>query len=728
MPDDLATQARTDTGDPLLDCLALLARLHKHPISPEALQAGLPLAGNRLTPQLFVRAAERAGMAARIVQRKLGRIPRLVLPAVLVLDQGRDACILSAIEGDGSFEIIVPAGEEGIRKRMAAGELEKSYSGVAILVHPARHLDDRAGDVDSVLRASWFWGTLYRHRRDYVQVLLASVMINFFVLVSPLFIMNVYDRVVPNNAIETLWVLAIGALTVFVFDFAFRMLRAYFVDGVGKKVDVIVSNRLFEHIIGIQLAVRPASAGSFANNVREFETLREFFTSATLTMMVDLPFSILFLFVIGWLAGPLVLVPLAAIVPVVVVGIILQFPLTRLINANFQVAAQKHGVLVEAIDGLETIKGTSAEGVLQGKWEHAVGVVAATGQKSQLLSATGVNFTMFVQQIVTIIMVIVGVYLITENLLTLGGLVACTILTGRALAPLGQIAGLLTRFQHARMAYKSLSQLMAMPLERPPGKAFLRRLSLDGDIEFAKVTFKYPQQPVAALDACSFKIAKGDRVAILGRVGSGKSTVARLIVNLYQPETGTVLVDGVDVGQIDPADLRRHIGYVPQDVKLFYGTVRDNMVMGNRRADDASFLRAARLSGVDKIVGRHPAGFDLQVGEQGRALSGGQRQAVAIARALLADPGVLVMDEPTSAMDFATEHVFVNSLLEFLKGKTLVLVTHKPSLLALVDRIIVLDAGRVVADGPKDKVLQALSQNQQQQPQPPAKPAGGGVT
>jgi ATP-binding cassette, subfamily C, bacterial LapB len=715
MPDDIAqAQSRTESGDPLLDCLALLARLHTHPISADALQAGLPLAGNRITPQLFVRAAERAGMAARVVERRLSRIPRLVLPAVLVLDKGRDACILSAIEADGSYEIIVPAGEEGLRKRVSAAELEKSYSGVAILVHPARHLDDRAGDVDSVLRHSWFWGTLYRHRKDYAQVLLASVMINFFVLVSPLFVMNVYDRVVPNNAIETLWVLAAGALTVFGFDFLFRMLRAYFVDGVGKKVDVVVSNRIFEHIIGIRLAVRPQSAGSFANNVREFETLRDFFTSATLMTLVDLPFSILFLAVIGWLAGPLVFVPLIAIPIVVIVGIALQFPLTRLINANFKVSAQKHGVLVEAIDGLETVKGTSAEGILQGKWEQAVGVVAATGQRAQMLSATGVNFTMFIQQMVTIVQVVVGVYLIAENQLTLGGLVASTILSGRALAPLGQVAGLLTRFQHARVAYKSLSDLMAMPLDRPAGKAFLRRLQLDGNIEFAKVTFKYPNQQVPALDGCTFRINRGERVAILGRVGSGKSTVARLIVNLYQPETGTVLVDGVDVGQIDPADLRRHIGYVPQDVKLFYGTVRDNMVMGNRRAGDEAFLRAARLAGVDRIVSRHPAGFDLPVGEQGRALSGGQRQAVAIARALLADPEVLVMDEPTSHMDFATEAQFVHALIEYLKGRTLVLITHKPSLLALVERIIVLDGGKAVADGPKEKVLQALQQNQGQ--------------
>ncbi len=716
MADNLAEQLAEDTGDPLLDCLTALARLHARPISADALRAGLPLAGQRLTPQMFVRGAERVGMSARVVGRKLDRIPRLVLPAVLLLDGGRDACILTALHDDGTAEILLPAGGEML-KRLPLAELAKSYSGYAILAQPARQIDDRAGDVGGVLSDSWLWGTLYRHRRDYAQVLIASVMINLFVLISPLFIMNVYDRVVPNNAIETLWVLAIGATTVFVFDFGFRMLRAYFVDGVGRKVEVLVSNRLFEHVLGILLRVRPASAGSFANHVREFETLREFFTSATLTMVVDLPFSFLFIFVIFWLSGMLALVPLAAIVPVVVVGLLLQIPLVRLINRNFAVAAQKHGVLVEAIDGLETVKGTSAEGTLQRKWEEAVGIVAETGQKAQLLSATGVNFTMFMQQFVTVVMVVGGVYLISENLLTLGGLVACTILTGRALAPLGQIAGLLTRFQHARVAYKSLSQLMAMPVERPPGKTFLRRLSLEGDIEFAKVNFKYPNQTVPALDGCTFRMRKGERVAILGRVGSGKSTVAKLVVGLYPPESGAVLVDGVDVGQIDPADLRRLIGYVPQELKLFYGTVRENILMGSPRADDEAFLRAVRIGGVDRIVNRHPAGFDLPVGEQGRLLSGGQRQAIAISRALLSAPGVLVMDEPTSAMDFATEQAFVAALLEYLKGRTLLLVTHKPTLLALVERIIVLDAGRVVADGPKEKVLQALAQGG---PKPPA--------
>lgn len=708
MQDNLA-YAIDDSGDPLLDCLVALAQLNSRPISPDALRAGLPLAGNRLTPEMFVRAAERAGMAGRVVERSLARIPRLVLPAVLLLDRGRDACILTALNADGSAEIIMPAAGPD-RRRLPLAELKESYSGIAIFAHPVQEIDDRAGDLDPVLRHSWFWGTLYRHKRDYLQVLTASVMINFFVLASPLFVMNVYNRVVPNNAIETLWVLAIGAITVYVFDFAFRMLRAYFVDGVGRRVDVLVSSRLFQHVMGIRLRERPASAGSFANNVREFETLREFFTSATLTALVDLPFSILFFATIFWLGGPLVYIPLLAIIPVVVVGIILQFPLTRLIRTNFAVAAQKHGVLVEAIDGLETIKSISGEGVAQHKWEQAVSVVAATGQKAQMLSAMGVNFTLFMQQMVMIVMVIGGVYRIADNLLTLGGLVACTMLSGRALMPLAQVAGLLSRYQHARMAYGSLSKLMALPVERPPGKTFLRHAAIEGNIELAKVEFRYPGASLPALDGASFKVSKGERVAILGRVGSGKSTVAKLLMGLYQPDSGAVLLDGVDVNQLDPADLRRHISYVPQDVRLFYGTVRENIIMGNRHAADEAILRAARIAGVDKIVSRHPAGFDLPVGEQGRGLSGGQRQAVAIARALLSNANFVVMDEPTSAMDFATEQTFVNALLAAFAGKTLILITHKPTLLALVERIVVLDVGRVVADGPKEKVLQMLSQ------------------
>jgi len=700
---------KTAPADPLLEALIALLREHGKPMSGEALLAGLPIAGGRLNPQLFVRAAERGGMTARVVERPLERIPRLVLPAVILLDEGRDACVLTALDGDEA-EIIVPASGE-LRRRMPLAQLRAAYSGIAIFAQPARRLDDRAGDVEGTMRRSWFWGTLYNHRREYGQVLLASLVINFFVLVSPLFVMNVYDRVVPNNAIETLWVLAIGAIAVYVFDFLFRMLRAYFVDGVGRKVDVLVSSRLFEHVLGIRLSARPASAGSFANNIREFEALRDFFTSATLTMLVDLPFSILFLVVIAWLGGPLVLIPLLAIIPVVAVGLILQVPLTRLIKANFAVGAQKHGVLVEAIDGLEALKGASGESVSQRKWEQAVGAAAATGQQSQLISATGVNFTMFMQQLVNIVMIIGGVYLIADNRLTMGGLIACTILSGRALMPLAQVAGLLSRYQHSRMAYDSLNQLMALPIERPPGKNFLRREKLDGHLEFAKVAFKYPEQPVAALDGVSLKITAGERVAILGRVGSGKSTIAKLLLALYQPESGTVMVDGVDVNQIDPADLRRQIGYIPQDVKLFYGTVRENMAMGSRVVDDEAFLQAARLSGVDKIVSRHPAGFDMPVGEQGRALSGGQRQAIAIARSLLGNPSMLVMDEPTSAMDHATEQSFVSALLGWLPGRTLVLVTHKPTLLALVDRIIVVEFGRIVADGPREKVLQALMQN-----------------
>lgn len=707
------TEILRATPDPLLDALLTLLHLHGRPASPESLLAGLPLTEGRLTSELFVRAAERGGMTARLVERRLERIPQLVLPAVLLLNGGREACILTGLGADGA-EIAVSGAEE-VRRVVPLDELERSYDGVAIFAQPSRRLDDRAGDVEGALQGSWFWGTLNRHRREYSQVLLASLVINFFVLVSPLFVMNVYDRVVPNNAIETLWVLAIGAITVYVFDFLFRMLRAYFVDGVGRKVDVLVSSRLFEHILGMRLSSRPASAGSFANNVREFETLREFFTSATLTMLVDLPFSILFLVVIAWLGGALVLIPLIAIIPVVVVGLVLQLPLTRLIKANFAVAAQKHGVLVEAIDGLEALKGASGESIAQHKWEQSVGTAAATGQRAQLLSATGVNFTMFMQQLVSIVMVIGGVYLIANNSLTLGGLVACTILSGRALMPLSQIAGLLSRYQHARNAYDSLSQLMALPVERPAGKSFLRREKLEGHLELAKVSFKYPGQPVAALDGVSLRIAAGERVAILGRVGSGKSTISKLLLALYQPDSGAVMVDGVDVNQLDPADLRRQIGYIPQDVKLFYGSVRENMVMGGRGAGDESFLQAARLSGVDKIVSRHPAGFDMPVGEQGRGLSGGQRQAVAIARALINQPALLVMDEPTSAMDHATEQAFVQAMLGWLPGRTLVLVTHKPTLLALVDRIVVVEFGRVVADGPKDKVLQALMQNSQQQ-------------
>ncbi len=698
-----------DFEDPLVQCVTIIATLLQRPISAEALKAGLPHAEQRFTPELAVRAAERAGLTARVVRRpKLKSIQQVTLPCILLL-KASGACVLTQIKGRKTAEIMVPEGGGGT-KTIDIDELEEEYLGYAIFARPEFKFDDRASDIRLKQPTAWFWGTLAKFWPIYSHVALASIMINCFAIASPLFIMNVYDRVVPNNAIETLWVLALGVCTVFLFEFVMRNMRTYFVDIAGKNADVIIASRLLEQLMSMKLSSKPPSTGAMANNLREFESLREFFTSGTLVAFVDLPFIFLFLGVIFLVSGPIALVPLIAVPIVIFVGVCLQFPLRKVIEKTHRESSQKHALLVETIDGLETIKATAAEGRVQRSWERFVGLTAESSGKARFLSGIATTFAQVTIQLVTVIVVIYGVHLISEGMITMGALVASTMLTGRALAPLGAIAGMLTRLQQSRVALKSLDTLMKSPVERDQEKTFLHRPRLSGEIEFKKINFNYPNQEPLALDNVSFKIKPGEKIGILGRIGSGKSTIARLLLGLYEPIEGSVLMDGTDLRQIDPADLRRNIGYVSQDNYLFFGSVRENIAFGAPHVDDQTILRAAAVAGVSDFLRTHPHGFDLQVGERGMALSGGQRQAVVIARSLLLDPPIILMDEPTSGMDNSTEAMFKNRLGKALAGKTLLLVTHRSSLLSLVDRLIILDNGKIVADGKKEEVLEALKQ------------------
>ena len=535
-------------------------------------------------------------------------------------------------------------------------------------------------------------------------------MVNFFALAGPLFIMNVYDRVVPNFAEETLWVLATGAFIVFGFDFALKWLRAQFVDKAGKIADTRIAARLFEQVLGMKMADRPPSAGALASNLREFDSLRDFFTSSTLTILVDLPFIFMFCFIIFLVGGKVAVVPLTAIPIVIIVGISMQIPMQRIMQKTSKEGSQKHAILVEAITGIETIKATAAEGRLQRNWENFSSLTAQSGASAQRWSALALNFSASATQVVTIGIVVYGVYLIQEGELSVGGLVASTMMAGRAMGPLASIAGILMRVNQARASLKGLDNLMKTPVERPEGKIFVHRPNFQGHIEFKNVTFTYPNQKTPALNDISFNLDAGERVGIIGRIGSGKSTLWKLIMGLYDPDDGAVMMDGTDVRQIDPADLRRNVGCVPQDVYLFFGSVKDNIAFSAPFADDAMILRAARLAGVEEFVSKNPAGYDMEVGERGQSLSGGQRQSIAVARALLLDPPILIMDEPTSSMDNTTEARFKARMTRILENqKTLILTTHRGSMLTLVDRLIVMDGGKIVADGPKEQVVDALT-------------------
>lgn len=704
-PSELAADAQ----DPLAGCLVALTKIFGTPRSAESMTTGLPLEDNKLTPALFLRAAERAGLSARIVRRKLGKIPDVVLPVVLLL-KDRSACVLVRHMPGRQSEIILP--ESGLgAQTMSTDELLDIYDGYAIFVRPEfsfrRH--DQGRGLEQT--ASWFWGTLGMFSGTYVNVVIAAFLINTFAIATPLFIMNVYDRVVPNQATETLWVLAAGVGTVIGFDFVLRTLRGYFVDGAGKRADVVLSSRIFAHVLNIQMAVRPSSAGAFANQLRDFEALRDFFTSATFVTLVDVPFLGLFLLVIWMVGGPVVIVPLVIVPFVIIAGLCVQFPLRNAVQKATQETSQKQGVIVETISALETVKSLGAEGKMQREWERFVGSAARSSLRARTVSQLGIQIAATAQQLVIIGVVIMGVYQIQAGEMTIGALIACTILTGRTMAPLAVVAGLLSRLQQSLTALKNLNQIMSLPVERPPEKNFLSRTIGKGTIEFQDVTFSYPDSDIPALKNLSFRIEPGERVGILGPIGSGKTTISKLLISLYTPSDGAVVIDGTDVRQIDPADLRRGVGVIMQDVILFHGTVRENIAMGTPHADDEMIFRAASQAGVHEFISRHPHGYDLMVGERGQTLSGGQRQCIALARALVPDPPVLLLDEPTSMMDLASERQFADRLKELLTGKTLILITHRPSLFHLVDRLIILSQGRVIADGPRDEILSKAKQH-----------------
>ena len=693
--------------DALAVCLAAAARQLGMPVSVDALVAGLPLEDGRLTPALCVRAAERAGLTATFKRAALARIPRLALPALLLLKDG-DACVLIATNAD-SADIITSAAPEG-QKTILSGELLAAYAGSAIFLGRAPRFQAGPASEPQAMAHHWFWGTLARSWPIYAEVAAASVLINIFTVLSPLFFMNVYDRVVPNKAFETFWVLAIGVLLMYLFDLLLKTLRGYFIDVAGKRADVALSSTLFDQLMNIRLDAGQQSVGALANNLREFESLREFFTSATLTTLIDLPFLLLFIAVI-WLIGGLAMaaVPLAAIPLVVVAGLAIQLPLRERVRRIYRATEAKQAILIETLGAIEAVKTLCAASHLQRKWEGAVGYAASEGLVSRLLSAFAVNFSVWVQMSVAVGVLAVGVYLVGDAQITTGALIACTIIASRALAPLTQIAGLFIRYHQAMSALGALNRIMEAPLERARERAFVHRPRLAGDIEFREVVFRYPGQQTDALAGASFNIRAGARVGIIGRVGSGKSTIAKLLVALYQPASGAILVDGTDSRQIDPVDLRRNCGYIPQNIVLFSGTVRENLMLGTTGIDDAAMLRAASIAGVDEHLLRHPLGFDLPVGERGEALSGGQRQAIALARALVTDAPILVLDEPTHSMDQSSEERFKIRLLRELGDRTLLVITHRESLLTLVDTLLVVDGGSVVAFGAKDKVLAALA-------------------
>ncbi len=698
--------------DPLLDCLIQLTKLHGRPASRTALSAGLPLVRNRLSVELFSRAADRADLASRVLKKPLDKIAHLQLPVVLLLHD-RQACVLVENEASGNQLKILPP-ETGMGEKIVSREeLEKIYTGYAIFVRPKFRPERKSiEDLSPGSAKNWFWGTLFKSWRIYRDVLIASLLINIFGLVSPFFVLIVYDRVIPNNAVETLWVLSIGVTVIYLFSVLMRSLRGYFVDEAGNKANLKISAMLLQKVLDLKLEARPQSIGSFTKNLQEFEGIRDFVTSFSITSVIDLPFMALGMFVVWYIGGAIVYLFIAAVLVVLFYALLIQIPLRKAVGNTFQASSQKNAILVEGLSGLETVKILGAESQVQRAWEEAVSYIAKWSSKSRFLSSTVNDFSFFLQSTVVVAVVIAGVYMIAEGNLTQGGLIALVILSRQVIAPMGQVVSLATRFQRAKEALKTLNDIMALPVERPAGKAFVQRTRFQGAIGVKNLTFSYPGQTTKVLNNITLNIAGGEKVGIIGPIGSGKTTLGKLILGLFEPSSGMVTMDGTDIRQIDPAEFRHFIGYVPQDITLFRGTVRNNVTMGTHDVDDRAILRAAEVAGVDEFVKKHPSGFDMEVLEFGRGLSGGQRQCIVLARALLLDPPVLVLDEPTSNMDNRTEVRLKNSLSKVIQEKTLILITHRASLLEMVDRLIVIDNGAIIADGPKAAVIEALKKGQ----------------
>lgn len=695
--------------DPLLECLFMLTRMHGVTQSREALSAGLPLVDHKLTPSLFERAAKRAGIASKVMRRGLAEIETALLPVVLLLEN-HGACLLVGWEDGGEkAKVVFPELGEAAAS-LPRKELAARYAGVAIFARPEFRFDRRTPEVGRVARRHWFWGALTENLPVYRDVLLAAALINVFALAMPLFTMNVYNRVVPNQAVETLWVLAIGMCLIMLFDFVLRMMRGYFIDLAGKRVDVDLSARIMERVLGIRMENRPVSAGSFAANLRSFETVRDFITSATVTALVDLPFAILFIVVMAWIDIPMFIPVVIGLTVVVGYAWLVQAKMHDLSETTYRAGAMRNANLVESLVGLETVKALGAEGVMQRKWEHSAIFLARVSNQLRLLAATTVNSAAWTQQLVSLVILVVGVYRIGEAQLSMGGLIACTMLGARAMAPFGAVAGLLTQYHNATTALTSLNEIMGKEAERDGETGFVSRPVFKGEIDFKDVEFAYPGENSEALRKVSFHVKPGEHVAMIGRVGSGKSTLLRLMLGLYQPKSGTIRIDSVDIRQLDPQQLRRNVGYVAQDSTLFFGSLKENILLATPHLDDADLLAAAQVAGLADMVNAHPRGFDMVVGERGESLSGGQRQGVAIARAVVHNPPILLLDEPTGSMDHSSEDTIKRNLQQFGAGKTMVIVTHRTTLLDLVDRIIVVDNGKIVADGPKDRVIEALRQ------------------
>lgn len=695
-------------SDPLLHGLALASHLLGKPVHVSALRVGFAVNQQGHVPAASMPdMARRHGLLAAWSRTKPSAVPSYVLPILVPLHDGR-VCVLRSVE-QGQAQILTPeTGQEELV--IPAVDLDGLSTGEVLVVKLQPQRADQTLTPMKGAAFDWFWGNLWRLRHFYIESMLATVMANILALASVFFTMNVYDRVVPTQAYASLWTLAIGTLVAVLLEYAMRWLKARLVDLGGKRADLAINATLLREIMSIRLEHRPQSIGIFASSMKDFEALRDFFSSASLVVLTDLPFVLLFVVLIAVVGGPLAWVPALAVPVVLLLALWVQRPLMTAMRENMKESGDKQSVLVEAVMNLELLKAQNAQSYLQRRWEQSNLAAADSYRQIRSLSNAVTGFVSTLAQLTTLVMVVWGVYLIHANQLTLGGLIACVILLGRAISPLGSVMGLASRFQQARTALETLDGLIKRPRDREVGKSYVVPDQVHGKIEVMDLEFAYPgESRMPVIRRLNLSVQTGSRVALLGRVGSGKSTLIRLMAGLYDPLGGSVRVDGIDVRQLDPDELRARMGYVSQDPQLFMGTLRENLLLSDSWISDAKIVQVLQALDLYNMVAAHPKGLDMPLTEAGGGLSGGQRQLLTLARLMLRDPVMVFMDEPTANMDQSTETRVIAVLGQWLKGRTLVLSTHRTQLLEWVDRIAVIDEGQCLLEGPRGEVIEKLS-------------------
>lgn len=711
-------------GSTLINALSVIIEMHHLDITRETILSGLPVDPKQpklfdLNPHnshsLFTRAAENAGFKSKLEKKSLRTISSEILPCVLLLGEDR-SCILLDFSEDMEYAHIIAPGKIKYEGWVSIEEIDIEYIGLLFLLKREYNFDveEKLEKTREELRPKhWFWSTLARTKKIYFDILIGSFLINIFVLALPLYLRNIYDKVIPNTALDTMWVLTFAIVTVFILEALLKFLRSYFMEIAAKKSDVIMSSLIFERVLDMKLSDQTASLGNFSSKLKQYGNIRNFFASSVITTVIDIPFAIIFLIVIYLVAGNLVYIPVVTIFIIVIYALLMKNAIRKsIVDAN-KASSMKDRLLFESLNAIETLKAFNYRSVMQWKMEDTIGDISQKSLKSRILNGSIMIVTAFMIRIQTVALIVASVYMIHSGELTTGGLLVVYILSSRAVSPVGKLVSLILQYNKAKSGFEAIDKLMNMPVEHPKDRYFISPKHLEGKIEFSGVNFMYPKGNQNVLRNVSLKIEPGEHVAIMGKMGSGKSTLINLLMGFYEPKQGLVLIDDIEINQYSLIEYRKLMAYVPQNIVLMEGRINENIALKHPGIDSNTIVEAAKTSGAIHYINRNPKGFNMKIKERGQNISGGQRQSIGIARAFLEDFSIAMLDEPTSHLDDESESIAIEGIRKKIEGKTALIVTHKNSLLTLVDRIIWMKDGQIVYDGKKEEVLQELRKGEE---------------